>query len=151
MNNEMKITAKEKVSSTEVELDTFLFQHNIDKIIRKTNIYKSAKGKKLNITSDLKSVNKTFSYYIRLNKQIKKIQDICNKNSSILFQNTIVSSVVTPDENDSRISNLQVVDVTDKTNTTSSIITQLFYEDNNTNTPKSKCRRKQSFTPYNRE
>ena len=82
------------------------------------NLYKSAKRKKLNITSELKSTNNDFSYYLQLIKQIKKIQDICNKNSASPFQSS--SNVVTPDENDS---NLQVVDATDNSNTTSFIFT----------------------------
>ena len=42
---------------------------------------------------------------------------ICIKNVPSPFQDTTVTNVVTPDENDNRISSLQVVDVTDKKNT----------------------------------
>ena len=113
------------------------------------NLYKSAKRKKLNITSELKSTNNDFSYYLQLIKQIKKIQDICNKNSASPFQSTTVSNVVTLD------SNLQVVDVTDNSNMTSFISTP---EDNNTNTQYQKVTNTNTqnqnvttSTPFNRK
>ena len=79
MNNKEMTAAREKLSLIESKLDTFLSQHNLDEITKKRNLYKSAKRKKLNITSELKSANSAFHIIYGLPRNYKNYKTSATK------------------------------------------------------------------------